>query len=296
MTENQKGIIAALMSNVLFGALYLYGYAMAPLSGTETFAWRMVSMAGSLWLFLLATRGWYQLFRFAYGVGKAWKTWALILLPTPIIASQFWLFMWAPVNGYGVDVAMGYFLFPIAMVLSGRLFLNENVTRLQWLGVLLAALGVGHELWQTHAFSWVTMWIFFTYPIYYILRRKMDVPTLIGLLIDLTLILPFAVIYLLHQPVGFSVLAGLSKYWLLIPLLGLMSAAAMQLNLFASCALPVTLFGMFSYLEPTLLFILAVTVLGTPLTLQSLITYGLIWAGLALTIVDGWLKVKRART
>ncbi|MBE2894838.1 EamA family transporter RarD [Spirabiliibacterium falconis] len=295
MTNTQKGTLAALFSNILFGVLYLYGYIMAPLSGIETFAWRMVSMALTLWLVLFLSRRWYQLFRFIYATGKNWKKWILILLPTPIIASQFGLFMWAPINGYGVDVAMGYFLLPISIVLCGRLFLKEKVTRLQWLAVTLAGLGVAHELWQTHTFSWVTIWIFGTYPIYYLLRRSLSVPTLIGLFIDLTLILPFALLYLWHLPTGFDILATWNRYWLLIPLLGIISAVAMQLNLYASVALPVTLFGMFSYLEPTLLFILAVVVLHAPLTAQSLITYGLIWGGLLTTMLDGWIKVRSRR-
>ena len=171
MSNLKKGVWAALLSNILFGVLYLYSGWMQPMGGTDVFAWRMVSMLAALWLILLLSHGWHDLFRFAYKVGRDWRKWALIVLPTPIVASQLWLFMWAPVNGYGVDVAMGYFLFPLVMVLCGRLFLGEAVNRLQWLAVALAGAGVAHELWQTHAFSWVTIWVFATYPVYYLLRR-----------------------------------------------------------------------------------------------------------------------------
>ena len=293
MSNLKKGVWAALLSNILFGVLYLYSGWMQPMGGTDVFAWRMVSMLAALWLILLLSHGWHDLFRFAYKVGRDWRKWALIVLPTPIVASQLWLFMWAPVNGYGVDVAMGYFLFPLVMVLCGRLFLGEAVNRLQWLAVGLAGAGVAHELWQTHAFSWVTIWVFATYPVYYLLRRLLCVPALTGLLIDLTLIAPFALGYLLLQTNGFAIWAEPSRFWLLIPLLGIISAAAMQLNLHASRLLPVTLFGMFSYLEPVLLFALALLVLKTPLAAESLITYGLIWAALCLSLLDGWLKMRR---
>lgn len=294
MSDMKKGVWAALASNILFGVLYVYSGWMAPMGGTEVFAWRMVSMLLALWLILLLGRGWHDLFRFVYKVGRDWRKWALIVLPTPIVASQLWLFMWAPVNGYGVDVAMGYFLFPLAMVLCGRVFLREALNRWQWLAVALAGLGVAHELWQTHAFSWVTLWVFATYPVYYLLRRLLCVPALTGLLIDLSLIAPVALVYLLLQPGGLAVWAAPSKFWLLIPLLGIVSAAAMQLNLHASRLLPVTVFGMFSYLEPVLLFVLAIVVLQAPLAAESLITYGLIWAGLSLTLYDGWRKTRRS--
>ncbi|SMB89143.1 chloramphenicol-sensitive protein RarD [Pasteurella testudinis DSM 23072] len=293
MSNLKKGVWAALLSNILFGVLYLYSSWMRPMSGTDVFAWRMVSMLVGLWLILLLSRGWHDLFRFAYKVGRNWKKWLLIVLPMPILASQLWLFMWAPVNGYGVDVAMGYFLFPLVMVLCGRLFFGETLSRLQWLAVVLAAAGVAHELWQTHAFSWVSIWVFATYPMYYLLRRLLRVPALTGLLIDLSLIAPIALGYLLLQADGMAVWASPNRYWLLIPLMGIISAAAMQLNLHASRLLPVTLFGMFSYLEPVLLFVLAVLVLKAPLAAESLITYGLIWAALSLSLLDGRLKMRR---
>lgn len=296
MSDIKKGLWIAFISNILFGILYVYSDWMKPMDGSQVFAWRMVGMLVALWLILIASRGWHDLFRFVYKVGKDWKKWTLILLPTPIVGSQLWLFMWAPVNGYGVDVAMGYFLFPLAMVLCGRLFLGESLNRLQWLAVAAAGVAVAHELWQTHAFSWVTLWVFATYPVYYLLRRLLCVPALIGLLIDLSLITPFAVLYLLWQPGSLALLAEPNKFWLLIPLLGIISAAAMQLNLHASRLLPVTLFGMFSYLEPALLFILALTVLDAPLQAESAVTYGLIWLALALSLLDGWLKMRRPAT
>ncbi|VEH86510.1 putative chloramphenical resistance permease RarD [Neisseria animaloris] len=152
MSEIRKGVLAALLSNILFGVLYLYGRWMEPMGGTEVFAWRIVSMLFILWLTLLTTRTLHSVFTYIKKIGKNRKQWAYIILPTPILASQLWLFMWGPVNGYGVDIAMGYFLFPLMMVLCGRIFLAEYVNRLQWLAVGLAALGVAHELWQTHAF------------------------------------------------------------------------------------------------------------------------------------------------
>lgn len=295
MSELQKGVIAAILSNILFGVLYLYGRWMSPMSGTEVFAWRMVSMLLLLWLILLFNRRTAEVTAYIRSIGTDWKKWLAILLPTPILASQLWLFMWGPLNGYGVDVAMGYFLFPLMMVLCGRIFLAEYVNRLQWLAVGFAALGVMHELWQTHAFSWATLWIFATYPLYYIPRRTLRVPVFTGLLIDLTFIAPASIAYLLMQPHGMDVWSEPSKYWLLIPLLGCVSAAAMQLNLQASRLLPVTLFGMLSYLEPVLLFALAVMVLKAPVSAQSLITYALIWTGLGLSLLDGWLKMRKPK-
>ena len=139
MTRTQKGLAAAICSNLLFAALFLYSSWMQPMSGTDVFMWRMVAMLFGLLALLSLSRSWRQTAAFAQSLGKSPKRWLWLLLPTPILASQLWLFMWAPVNGEGINVAMGYFLFPLMMVLAGRLLLNERLNRLQTAALMLAA-------------------------------------------------------------------------------------------------------------------------------------------------------------
>ena len=153
MTPATKGLYLGLLSQILFSVLY-------PLSGTDVFALRMLVMLAGVLAILLSSVGLYRVVRFfQQKLGRDLKQWAYMLVGTAIVASQFWLFMWAPVNGEGVNVAMGYFLFPLMMVLAGRLLLNERLNRLQTAALMLAALGVAHELWASHAFSWTTLWV-----------------------------------------------------------------------------------------------------------------------------------------
>src|SRR3546814_4446930 len=84
---------------------------------------------------------------------------------------QLWLFAWAPLNQKGLDVSMGYFLLPMVMVLLGRLFYGERLSRVQTMAVLVAAVGVSHELWRSGSFSWATALVMFGYPPYFMLRR-----------------------------------------------------------------------------------------------------------------------------
>lgn len=286
-----KGIYAALLSNLLFALLYLYSAWLKPLSGTQVFAWRMVGMCVALWLILLLTRSTDRVFAVLRRVQRQ-RQWWLLLGTTAIIASQLWLFMWGPVNGYGLDIAVGYFLFPMMMVLAGRIFFLEKLNPLQWLAVALAALGVGIDLWHSSTFSWVTAWIVFTYPLYYLLRRMMRIPALPGLTIDLSLIAPFALAYLWHTT-QFTLPEPHLNYLILITSLGLLSAIAMQTNLYAAYNLPVALFGMFSYLEPTLLFVISFVVLKAHAPSSAIWTYTLIGSGIALMLINNYLRLKK---
>ncbi|WP_227429112.1 EamA family transporter RarD [Psychrobacter sp. I-STPA6b] len=281
------GVALAVLSNVLFGVLYTYSSWLAPLSGTQVFIWRVIAMWVAIISFLGVSGKMHQSVQTLKSLKTA-KQWAWLLIPTPIFASQFWLFMWAPVNGQGIQTAMGYFLFPLMMVLFGCIFFGEKLSKLQWVAVALAGLGVSSELIRTHSVSWATLWVCTTYPIYYIMRRKQGISALTGLLVDLTILVPFAVGYLLFfAPSALTTVAGSGYLMVLLVGLGVISILAMQTNVDASQKLPVNVFGMLSYLEPALLFILAVTVLGNPFETEMLFSYGLIWAGIACLIWHG---------
>lgn len=290
------GVGLAVLSNVLFGVLYTYSSWLEPLSGTQVFVWRMLAMWAALVGFLTLSGRMSHSLKVLRGL-KSPKQWAWLLLPTPIFASQFWLFMWAPINGQGVQTAMGYFLFPLMMVIFGCVFFGEKLSKLQWLAVGLAGLGVSSELIRTQSISWATLWVCTTYPIYYIMRRKQGISALTGLLVDLTVLAPFAIGYLfLVVPNTLGVVTGSGYLIMMMIGLGIISVLAMQTNVDASQKLPVNVFGMLSYLEPALLFMLAVTVLGNPFEREMLLSYGLIWAGIACLIWQGVQSLRKAQS
>ncbi len=288
------GVALAVLSNVLFGVLYAYSSFLAPLSGTQVFIWRMLAMWAALIGYLLISG------RLGFHMDKlkalcSVKQWAWLLLPTPIFLSQFWLFMWAPVNGQGVQTAMGYFLFPLMMVVFGCVFFGEKLSRLQWLAVAFAAVGVGSEIVRTQSVSWATLWVCGTYPVYYILRRLQGIGAVTGLLVDLTIFAPFALAYLLFiAPSSLSLVSGSGFFIAMLVGLGVMSVLAMKTNVDASQMLPMNVYGMMSYLEPALLFILAITVLGNPFESAMIYSYGLIWIGIACLIAHGVRQLRRA--
>ena len=278
------GIVLALLSNVLFGVLYVYGKWLTPLSGTDVFLWRMVMMWGCLSLFLVVSG------KFGVVIGdlkaiKGLKSWLWLLLPTPIFASQLWLFMWSPINGYGVAVSMGYFLFPLVMVVVGA-FLGEHLARLQWLAVGLAGLGVAFEIVRTEQVNLATFWVCLTYPIYYVMRRWQGVRALTGLWLDVSLIAPVCLGVLMIHGNALGQVMSNGMLFAKVVGLGVISVLALQFNLEANRLLPTSLFGMLGYVEPALLFLLSITVLGGAFGVGMLFSFGLIWAGILCLM--GW--------
>ena len=290
------GIALLLFSSVLFGVLYTYSHFLAPLSGTQVFLWRIIAMWTALVSVLMVSGRLGEHVTILRGL-RTWRAWALLLLPTPIFLSQFWLFMWAPVNGQSIQTAMGYFLLPLTMVLSGCVIFGERLHRLQWLAVGLAVLGVSAEIWRTQSVSWATLWVCSTYPIYFVVRRVQGISAVTGLLVDLTIALPFILAYLWWIDSSSLAIVGSSGLTvLLLAGLGVISVLAMKTNIDASQLLPLNVYGMLSYVEPAFLFILAITVLGSPVEGEMLYSYGLIWLGIVCLLVHGARQMRRPRS
>lgn len=297
MSASNRGIAAVLLSNVLFGILYLYSSFMKPMQGTDVFAWRMMAMLVALTVMMQLSGGWKALAKYTKHMQSTHKVLNALLFvgSTAVVGGNLWIFMWAPVNGYGIDVALGYFLLPLTTLLMGMVAFGERLNAWQKLAVAFAALGVLHELWAAQSFSWVTLFCCLSYPFYYGIRRYLATPALVGLWLDLLLIVPFCAAYLTFYSESMSLI---TQNWTFVPLiiiLGGISALAMFWVLYGARVLPFTLFSMLTYGEPILLFIMAIAFMNAPLTGSALITYGLIWLGLMVMMWDSYLKLRAQR-
>ena len=291
MKLTTQGILLCIFSQLLFGVLYLFSLWLQPLSGTDVFAWRMVTMIFGLLLILFPTIGCKSILHLMTNIlGYNWKRWILFLLGTLDAGSQFWLFMWAPLNNEGVNIAMGYFLFPLVMALFGRIWLKEQLSSTQKIALLLAACGVFHELWHTQSFSWTSLWVCAAYPFYYLSRKAMKIPALQGITLDVILISIPSIIYLSYQSDSLSLILHNFHYWYLLPALGIVSAVSLSANLKSSQQIPVSIFAVLSYIEPVLLFLVAVFILNIPMTISDYFTYVPIWLSLGLLGLNGLIK------
>lgn len=286
-----QGVFLCILSQFLFGILYLFSLWLQPLTGTDVFAWRMVTMAIGLLLILFPTLGCRSIWHLmTHHLGRDWKRWALFLFGTFDAGSQFWLFMWAPLNGEGVNIAMGYFLFPLIMALLGWALLKEQLSGIQKIALLLAAAGVAHELWHTQSFSWTSLWVCGIYPFYYLSRKVMKIPALQGITLDILILSIPCSFYLIFQSESLTWVTQEWRYAYLLPALGMVSAISLSANLKSSQQIPVSIFAVLSYIEPALLFLIALFVLNTTMTLSDYFTYVPIWLSLGLLGINGLVK------
>ncbi|AIS12721.1 chemotaxis protein [Pseudomonas chlororaphis subsp. aurantiaca] len=289
-----KGIALSVLASVLFAVMYFYTSLLAPLTGVEIFGWRMLLTAPCMTVFMLLSGEW----RHVGAILKRLLGQPLLLLALPLSAAllgvQLWLFMWAPLNGYSLDVSLGYFLLPLTMVLTGRIVYGEQLSRLQKIAAGLATLGVLNELYQVGSFSWATLLVAIGYPVYFVLRKRLAADNLGGLWLDMALLLPIALWFVQSGEQGFAVVDQHPWLYLLIPLLGLISASALVAYIIASRLLPFSLFGLLSYVEPVLLLGVAL-LLGESIQAGEWLTYLPIWLAVLVLVYEGFKHLMRQR-
>lgn len=289
-----KGIALSASASALFAVMYYYTSLLAPLTGLEIFGWRMLLTMPCMTAFMLIAREW----KLVADLVERLVATPLLLLgamaSSALMGAQLWLFMWAPLNGYSLDVSLGYFLLPLSMVLTGRIVYGERLSRFQKIAVFLATLGVLNELWQVGSLSWATLLVVLGYPLYFILRKRIRTDNLGGLWLDMALMLPLALWFVQSGAQGFGVFSQYPWLSLLIPVLGVISASALVAYIVASRLLPLGLFGLLSYVEPVLLLGVAL-LLGESIQAEEWLTYIPIWLAVAVLVLEGFRHLVRQR-
>ena len=289
-----KGIVLSVTASVLFAVMYYYTSLLTPLSGVEIFGWRMLLTVPCITVFMVVSGEWKRVIDILRRLAGKPKLIAGLIASSALVGVQLWLFMWAPLNGYSLDVSLGYFLLPLTMVLTGRIAYGERLSYLQKVAVTFACLGVINEVYQVGGFSWATLLVCIGYPTYFVLRKRLSTDNLGGLWVDMTLTLPVAFWFVLGGEQGFDVFDQYPWLSLLIPILGVISASALVVYIIASRLLPFSLFGLLSYVEPVLLLGVAL-LLGESIKAGEWLTYIPIWMAVVVLMFEGFKHLMRQR-
>jgi chloramphenicol-sensitive protein RarD len=125
-------------------------------------------------------------------------------------------------------------------------------------------------------------------------RKTNPMPTDIGLAVDHIMMLPLAIfgMFYLYPADHFMNLPATSYLYYLG--LAVVSVTPMLLYLFAYSKLPVSLFGLMGYVEPTFIFIVGLLI-GDNIALHEVPTYLLISFALIALVMDGYKRMKASR-
>lgn len=279
-----KGVVLSVASSCLFASMYFYTTLLAPLGGDAIFGWRMLLMLPLITLFIVFSGEWQQVTQIFARIRRRPALLCLLCLSSALLGVQQWLFMWAPLNGHGLDVSLGYFLLPLAMLVIGRVLYGDRLSSLKKLAALCAAIGVVNELYQVGRIAWPTLVVAGGLPLYFMLRRRLATAHLGGLWFDTLLTFPLAAWFAFDQ--GAAAFEQAPRLYALLLGLGVLSATAFMSYVVAGRLLPFSLFGLLGYVEPVLLVGVAIA-LGEHIRPGQWLTYLPIWVAVGLLVADG---------
>jgi chloramphenicol-sensitive protein RarD len=291
--DRRNGILLSVAAYSLWGAFPLYFKALeAP--PLEVLAHRVSWSAAFLTLVVFAQRR-VRAIHVSIRSGNV-VSWSF--LSATLLAVNWFIYIWAVSQGRVVDGSLGYFITPLVSVAMGVLLFGEALRFGQWLAVGTAALGV---LWLTVQFGqlpWVSLGLAVSFGSYAALRKRSELDSTGGLILEQVLMLPFALTYLaMLAATGAGSLgrAGTSQTLLLM-----LSGPLTSLPLLAFAAgarrIPLSLVGVLQYISPTLQLLLGVLLWQEPFGERKLIGYALIWLALLVYWLEGaWTGKLRRR-
>ncbi len=203
-----------------------------------------------------------------------------------VIGSNWWLFIFAVNDGRVLEVSLGYFINPLMNVAVGVFIAHERFGRWRAVAVGLAALGVANQIITLGELPLIALVLAGTFTVYGYVRKTIAVDGRIGLFWETAILAVPSFIALIFVEIGSGghFFTGPQAALLLI-LTGPMTVAPLLLFILGARGVSFATLGLLQFLAPTLQFIVALAY-GETFTLGHLVTFALIWSGLAVFAFD----------
>ena len=188
-----------------------------------------------------------------------------------------------------IDASFGYFIMPIISVLLGYVFFKEELNNKRIFSIILVFVSILILIFfNLKSLPWVGLIVAFSWAFYNLVRKKIEIDTDIGLLIESLYIFPFALI-------AFYIIAnrglndfnlsdpGLSLYLLLA---GPMTVIPLFLYVRGVELIGLGPTGMIFYITPTLQFILGYFYYNEDFSILKFLSFIVIWIAVIIYLKD----------
>jgi len=223
-----------------------------------------------------------------YNIIRNVKKTLLLILTSVLIVTNWFTWIYAVTVNKLIDAAFGYFIFPILSVLFGILFLKESHNKMKLVAIGLVIIAVIYLLIDIKTTPWIGLIVAITWSLYTLIRKKIQIPTDLGLFIESTFMTPFALIafyFIVKNGNNYFGLNDISiSFWLFFA--GANTLIPLGLYLYGSSLAGLGPSAMIFFLAPTGQFLLGFYYFGEPLDFNKLISFIIIWIAVAIYLRD----------
>jgi chloramphenicol-sensitive protein RarD len=220
---------------------------------------------------------------------KNFKTLIGLFLSGLLIFINWAVWIYAVSSERIIDASFGYFIMPIISVLLGYIFFNEKLNKKRIFSIILVLISITILiLYNIKSLPWVGIIVALSWAFYNLIRKKIDVDTDLGLLIESLFILPFALIgfyFIIKNGYNdFNISnPGLSLF---IILAGPMTVIPLFLYVRGVELIGLGPTGMIFYITPSLQFILGYFYYNEDFSLIKFVSFIIIWIAVIIYLKD----------
>jgi len=211
-----------------------------------------------------------------------------LLITGVLIFCNWSTWIYAVVSNHLIDASFGYYIMPILSVFFGIIFLKEPYNKQKIISVLLVSISVIYLLVNFNSVPWTGLIVAFTWSMYSLLRKKINVAADIGLLIESLFISPIALIALFLLTLDgnnyFSLNDPAISLWLFLA--GPMTVIPLFLFLKGVDLAGLGTSGMIFFITPTGQFLLGIFYFNEFFDFNKLVGFIIIWVAVLIYLQD----------
>ena len=289
MRMRGKSLASLLLCYIIWGMQPLYWDLLEGFNSMFILCCRIVMCMAFTWIFLACTGKTRELLA-AFRNPQLMK----YLAPAALFLCLDWaLFNWSVANGHVLDVALGYYMNPMVIFITGITLFREKGSVLEFAAVAVACAGVIISAIGYGSFPLVSVLCAVSWPAYATVKKAAHADPMISMSVESTLLAPFA---LIASIVFFPGTGGWADITLantpLLILTGVITAAPIILYTVGVNGMPFKVVGILQYLSSTISFICGFLFMGEEVTRSKLVMFGFIIAGLILFTIGSFRRQK----
>lgn len=283
IVTTSKGVMTALAAFLIWGFFPLYFKLLKNYDAVEIIGHRIIWTFVAILAIMTVTRRWQWLTT----IRQNPKLILYTAVSGAIISVNWLVYVWAVNHDRILEASLGYYIGPLVGVLLSLVVLKERLRPMQWLAVVLAAVGVIIQLVLLGKLPWVSLVLASSFSVYGLMHRRTPLDALSAMFIETILLVPVFMVWFAKHDVASSQLTFWfsTDIWLLM-LAGPITLIPLLMFNKATKMVTYSLLSFMNYITPSLIFLLAIFLYHEPFNITKLVTFAFIWAGLVFFSYD----------